>query len=170
MHDINIRQAQFSDCEVVLSMLKQLAIDVGDDDVFRCRAEDIGKHGFGDQPLFHSLIAARGDTDLGLAVYHSIFSTTRGMPGVFLLDLWVSPEARNTGLGKRLMEQVVIRAQQQWQAAYLLLMVHGHNDAAQRFYQRHGFSDRPHDQYLFLEGEAFQAMSAQVEEASTKIP
>ena len=159
MNDINIRQAQLSDCEAVLSMLKQLAVDVGDEDIFRCRIEDIGKHGFGDQPKFHSLIAARDDIDLGLAVYHPIFSTTRGMPGVFLLDLWVSPEARNLGLGKRLIEQVVIRARQQWQADYLLLMVHGHNEAAQRFYQRHGFSHRPHDQYLFLEGNAFAALS-----------
>ena len=159
MNDINIRQAQLSDCEAVLSMLKQLAVDLGDEDIFRCRSEDIGKHGFGDQPLFHSLIAARDDIDLGLAVYHSIFSTTRGMPGVFLLDLWVSSEARNLGLGKRLIEQVVIRARQQWQADYLLLMVHGHNEAAQRFYQRQGFSHRPHDQYLFLEGDAFAALS-----------
>ena len=159
MSDINIRQAQLSDCESVLSMLKQLTVDVGDDDLFRCRVEDIGAHGFGDQPLFHSLIAARGKLDLGLAVYHPIFSTTRGMPGVFLLDLWVSPEARNLGLGKRLIEQVVIRARLQWQADYLLLMVHGHNEAAQRFYQRHGFSHPPHDQYLFLEGDAFQALS-----------
>ncbi len=53
------------------------------------------------------------DMDLGLAVYHSIFSTTRGMPGVFLQDLWVSPEARNAGLGKRLMGQVVTRSRQQ---------------------------------------------------------
>ena len=159
MNDINIRQAQVTDCEVVLSMLKQLAVEVGDDDLFRCRVENISKYGFGDQPLFHSLIAARNDIDLGLAVYHPIFSTTRGMPGVFLLDLWVSPEARDLGLGKRLIEQVAIRARQQWQAAYLLLMVHGHNEAAQRFYQRHGFSHRPHDQYLFLEGNAFAALS-----------
>lgn len=160
MDDIHIQPAQVSDCERILAMLKRLATDTGDDDIFRCRGEDIAKHGFGDQPLFHSLIAARGDADLGLAVYHPIFSTTRGMPGVFLLDLWVSPDARNLGLGKRLMDRVASRARQQWQAAYLLLMVHGHNDAAQRFYQRHGFRERPHDQYLFLEGDAFQAMSA----------
>jgi ribosomal protein S18 acetylase RimI-like enzyme len=166
MNDIHIRPAQVSDSERILAMLKQLASDTGDDDIFRCRSEDIARHGFGDQPLFHSLIAARGDIDLGLAVYHPIFSTTRGMPGVFLLDLWVSAEARNLGLGKQLMEQVVSRAQQQWQAAYLLLMVHGHNDDAQRFYQRHGFSNRPDDQYLFLEGDAFQAMSAWPETGS----
>ena len=159
MNGINIRQAQVSDCERILSMLKQLATDLGDDDIFRCRSEDIGKHGFGDQPLFHSLIAARGDSDLGLAIYHPIFSTTRGMPGVFLLDLWVSPEARNLGLGNQLMEQVATRARQQWQAAYLLLMVHGHNDDAQRFYQRHGFDHRLHDQYLLLEGSAFEILS-----------
>ena len=159
MDDISIRLAQVTDCEAVLSMLKQLTKDLGDEDLFRCRADDIRQHGFGEKPLFYNLIAARNDTDLGLAIYHPIFSTTRGMPGVFLLDLWVSPAARNLGLGKRLIEDVVIRAQQQWQAAYLLLMVHGHNEAAQRFYQRHGFSHPPHDQYLFLEGDAFLALS-----------
>jgi len=159
MDDISIRQAQVADSETVLSMLKQLATETGDGDVFRCRADDIRKHGFGEKPLFYNLIAARNDTDLGLAVYHPIFSTTRGKPGVFLLDLWVSPAARNLGLGKRLIEDVLIRAQQQWQAAYLLLMVHGHNEAAQRFYKRYGFSHPPHDQYLLLEGDAFQALS-----------
>jgi ribosomal protein S18 acetylase RimI-like enzyme len=161
MDHINIRQAQVTDCQVVLSMLKQLAVDLKEDDHFRCRVDDIEQHGFGERPLFHSLIASGDNTELGLAVYHSIFSTTRGMPGVFLQDLWVSPEARNVGLGKRLIEQVVIRARQQWQAAYLLLMVHGHNDAAQRFYRRHGFHHRPHDQYLFLEGDSFEALSNQ---------
>ena len=161
MDHINIRQAQVTDCQVVLSMLKQLAVDLKEDDHFRCRVDDIEQHGFGERPLFHSLIASGDNTELGLAVYHSIFSTTRGMPGVFLQDLWVSPEARNVGLGKRLIEDVVIRAQQQWQAAYLLLMVHGHNDAAQRFYRRHGFHHRPHDQYLFLEGDSFEALSNQ---------
>jgi GNAT superfamily N-acetyltransferase len=159
MNDINIRQAQRSDCETVLSMLKQLVVDLGDEEIFRCGAENISQHGFGDQALFHSLIASRNDIDLGLAIYHPIFSTTRGMPGVFLLDLWVSPEARNLGLGKRLIKQVVIRGRKQWQAAYLQLMVHGHNSAAQEFYQRQGFNHRSHDQSLFLEANVFQALS-----------
>ena len=159
MDDISIRQAQATDSDVILSMLKQLAVDVGDENIFSCRIDDIRKHGFGDQALFHCLIAESQNTNLGLAIYHPVFSTTRGAPGVFLLDLWIAPAARNLGLGKQLVTEVVIEAEQQWQATYLLLMVHGHNEAAQRFYQRHGFNSRPHDQYLFLEGDAFQAMA-----------
>ena len=151
-------------------MLKQLVLDTGDEDRFYCRNNDIRKHGFGDQALFHCLIAGHENTNLGLAVYYPVFSTTRGKPGVFLLDLWVAPETRNLGLGKQLINQVVIEARRQWQATYLLLMVHGHNDAAQRFYQRHGFISRPHDQYLFLERDAFQALSKPVTSQPDTLP
>ena len=159
MHDdIDTRLATEADCDAVLAMLTRLAEDTGDSERFRCRVEDIREHGFGSRALFESLIASRRGTNLGLALFFPVFSTTRGKPGVYLQDLWVSPDCRDAGLGSRLLREVVSHAAGQWQAAYIDLMVHGHNQAADRFYRRHGFVERSHDRHLTLDGDAFRAL------------
>ena len=158
MDDIDIRQAVESDCDAILEMLTRLAHETGDGDRFRCRGDDLREHGFGAHSMFRCLIATEGGKNLGLALYFPLFSTTRGRPGVYLQDLWVSSECRDSGLGTRLLHQVIDRAARQWQAAYLDLMVHGHNDGADRFYRRHGFEERSHDRHLTLDGDAFLAL------------
>ena len=158
MNDIDIRRAQEADCSTILAMLTRLAGELGDGDRFSCRIEDIRAHGFGDHSLFQCLIASRDGEDLGLALYFPVFSTTRGQPGVYLQDLWVSSTCRDYGVGLRLLQQVAHNAEQQWQACYLDLMVHGHNTGAERFYRRHGFIGHAQDQHLFLEGEAFRSL------------
>jgi hypothetical protein len=101
MDDIDIRLAVAADCDTILAMLIQLARDLGDGDIFRCRLEDIRDHGFGANSLFRCLIASRQQENLGLALFFPVFSTTRGQPGVYLQDLWVSSDCRDTGLGTR---------------------------------------------------------------------
>lgn len=156
--DIKIRLAVVADCDAILTMLTKLAGETGDGDRFRCRIEDIRDHGFGRHSLFRCLIASRQDLNLGLALFFPVFSTTRGQPGVYLQDLWVSLDCRDEGLGTRMLRQVVVHAASQWQAGYLDLMVHGHNSDADRFYRRHGFIERSHDRHLTLDGAAFDAL------------
>jgi ribosomal protein S18 acetylase RimI-like enzyme len=158
MSDIEIRPAVEGDCETVLSMLANLAEETGDGERFRCRSEDLLEFGFGKRSLFHCLIASRRGQSLGMALYFPIFSTTRGRPGVYLQDLWVSSACRDEGLGTVLLQRVVDDAGRSWQAAYLDLMVHGHNDGAERFYRRHGFEERTDDRHLTIDGDAFQAL------------
>ncbi len=155
MDDIDIRQATAADCDAIQSMLTRLALELGDSEKFQCRIEDIRDHGFGERPLFRCLIASRHQENLGLALFFPVFSTTRGQPGVYLQDLWISSDCRDSGLGTRLLRQVAISAGQQWQARYLDLMVHGHNLAAERFYRRHGFDERGEDRHLSIDGDKF---------------
>ena len=158
MDEIDIRVANEADADDILAMLRCLAEETGDGDRFCCRVGDIREHGFGERPAFECLIAERGDRNLGLALYFPLFSTTRGRPGVYLQDLWVAPDCRDVGLGTRLLRRVIERAANQWQAVYLDLMVHGHNEGADRYYRRHGFEERADDRHLTLEGGAFEAL------------
>ena len=162
MDNIDIRQALATDSEDILAMLIQLAEELGEGDRFCCRIEHIRDYGFGDHSLFQCLIASRGQhkgsEKCGLALFFPVFSTTRGQPGVYLQDLWVSPACRDAGLGIRLLSQIIDHATQQWQASYLDLMVHGDNKAAERFYRRYGFVEYPHDRHLSLDGDAFRAL------------
>jgi len=141
-------------------MLKQLATETGDGDRFRCRVDDIREHGFAQQALFHCLVAERAGQKYGLALFFPVFSTTRGRPGLYLQDLWVAPDCRDDGLGTRMLRQVVAFAVSEWQASYLELMVHGHNEDADRFYRRHGFVERSHDRHLTLDDEEFQLLQS----------
>ena len=112
MDDIDIRLAIESDCEAILDMLTQLAVETGDGERFRCQDEDLREHGFGVTSLFRCLIATKGEQNLGLALYFPIFSTTRGRPGVYLQDLWVSSDCRDSGLGYVPLGQRLVRARQ----------------------------------------------------------
>ena len=161
MDDIEIRVAVESDCDDIIAMLRRLADETGDGDRFRCRVDDIRDHGFGSQPQFECLIASRAGQSLGLALYFPIFSTTRGRTGVYLQDLWVASECRDSGLGTRLLYQVIDRAARQWQAVYPDLMVPGHNVDADRFYRRHGFDEPAQDRHLRLDDDAFEVLRHQ---------
>jgi ribosomal protein S18 acetylase RimI-like enzyme len=163
--DIDIRPALAADCDAILAMLAELARELGDGDRFQCRLDDIREHGFGTHSLFRCLIATRQQQNLGLALFFPLFSTTRGQPGVYLQDLWVSKTCRDAGLGLRMLQQVAVDAGQQWQARYLDLMVHGHNQAAERFYRRHGFDEQADDRHLSIEGDQFSRLQQPVKAA-----
>ncbi|KAK7047350.1 Peroxygenase 1 [Paramarasmius palmivorus] len=58
-------------------------------------------------PFAHALLAFAGTVDnpgkaVGLALYFFNYSTWTGRPGLYLEDLYVSPECRNLGIGKAL--------------------------------------------------------------------
>ncbi|KAG2361151.1 acyl-CoA N-acyltransferase [Suillus spraguei] len=59
----------------------------------------------------HTLLAFDGTPEapgiaLGMALYFFNFSTWTGKPGLFLEDLYVSPDARNKGIGKALFAEL----------------------------------------------------------------
>jgi GNAT superfamily N-acetyltransferase len=49
------------------------------------------------------VFACRDDVPVGFALFFHSFSTFRGKPGIYLEDLFVRPEARGHGVGKRLL-------------------------------------------------------------------
>lgn len=153
--EIIIRPGCESDIDEIFAMLRQLATETGDGERFSCSVDDIHEFGFGPHRLFDCLIATNRQENLGLALYFPLFSTTRGRPGVYLQDLWITPRCRDWGVGLRLLREVIKAAASQWQAGYLDLMVHGHNTGADRFYRRHGFIENAHDRHLTLLGGAF---------------
>lgn len=60
-------------------------------------------HLFGDQPSAEVVIAEADGVPAGFALFFRSFSTFLGKPGLYLEDLFVLPDYRGLGLGKRLM-------------------------------------------------------------------
>lgn len=58
---------------------------------------------FGEKPLAEALIAEVDGVAIGFAVFFHTFSTWTGRKGIWLDDLYVTPEARGSGAGKALL-------------------------------------------------------------------
>ena len=61
---------------------------------------------FGERPVAEAVIAERDGTPLGMALFFHNFSTWTGWRGLYLEDLYVTPEARGSGVGGALLEHL----------------------------------------------------------------
>ena len=159
-HSTTIRRAGEADLPVLHEFLAALAAEIGCGATFRASIEGLRKHGFGPRPLFRALLAERADRVLGLSVYFPEFSTQRGQPGVYLQDIYLRPEARSGGLGRRLIGAVV-RDAADWGAVYLRLAAHTGNTSALAFYERLGFTNDPQELTLMADGTALAQLEQQ---------
>ena len=67
-------------------------------------------------------------------------STWDAVPYAYVEDFYLAPEARARGIGSKLLDYALQRAEGQ-RAAYIALDVRSENRAAQRLYRRFGFED-----------------------------
>ena len=76
-----------------------------------------------------------------------------------LQDIYVRPVARQLGLGRALLAEVMLDAAD-WDASFVTLMIDRANDGARAFYAKAGFSPRGDYDMLILEGEGLAALVA----------
>ncbi|KAJ7869177.1 acyl-CoA N-acyltransferase [Mycena olivaceomarginata] len=100
-----IRAARPEDVDDILQLIIDLATYEKEPESVKATPELLRKNLFGEPPYAHALLAflaPDAPKPVGLALYFFNYSTWTGRPGLYLEDLYVSPESRNTGLGKAL--------------------------------------------------------------------
>ncbi len=100
---LHIRKATGDDAANIVELIRQLADYEREADAVKITIEDVIAHGFGPTPFFECLIAEWEGALAGFALYFFNYSTWEGAPGLYLEDLFVSPEYRGRGIGKSLM-------------------------------------------------------------------
>jgi GNAT superfamily N-acetyltransferase len=112
-----IRRGVKEDAPAVLALIRELAAYEREPDAVVATADDLVRHGFGERPLFHVLVAEDeaeapdpACTIVGFALYFIGFSTWTGAPVLYLEDLFVRPEHRKRGLGLSLMRSLAEEA------------------------------------------------------------
>jgi GNAT superfamily N-acetyltransferase len=150
MNEINIRKATVQDVVVIHRLLSELEKTLGATTKINREVEDLTRFGFSDEPCFHALIAWADNEAVGLVLFFKEFSTWKGAVGVYVQDLYVSPVARGTGLGRELMKAAYEQARS-WDASYCKLTVHDGNETALAFYERLGFRTIMNETVLILD-------------------
>lgn len=106
MSTLHIRDAEAADSELILHFVRELArYEKAEHEVVATRA-DIEASIFGEQSSVRALICEADGQPIGFAVYFFNYSTWQGRRGLYLEDLYVSPEYRGSGAGKALLRHL----------------------------------------------------------------
>jgi GNAT superfamily N-acetyltransferase len=154
---IDVRLATEADAETIHALIVALAKATGLRQRVTSKPEHFRRHGAGEQPAFHALIAECDGKPLGLCLYFYSFSSWRGELGVYVQDLFVAEETRGSGLGRRLIAETVRIAKARG-ATYLRLSVGKANAAAQEFYRTIGLSESEDECIYQAMGSAFDRL------------
>ena len=106
-----VRPARESDVDRIRELILDLATYERAADQVKVTPAQLRSALFGPQPAVHALVAETSGAEVvGFALYFLSFSTWEGVPGIYLEDLYVAPEARGTGLGKALLQALAALA------------------------------------------------------------
>lgn len=156
MKEIAFRVAVAEDVPAIHALLVENAEnDHGD---LRGTEASLRRYGFGAEPRFRAVLACEGEDIVGLTLSFPEYSSWRGSVGIFVQDLYLRPHLRGRGMGRRLLAETV-RFCADWEPAFVSLIVHHGNAAAQGFYAAQGFVLRERADLLVLEGERLRQLS-----------
>lgn len=111
-----IRKAIKEDCPRIMELIRELAIFENAENEVEVSLEHFIQSGFGEKPVWWAYVAETNSDEInlepkiiGFALYYIRYSTWKGQR-LYLEDLLVTKDARGTGAGKALLNEVIIEA------------------------------------------------------------
>lgn len=106
MPQLILRAATPADTDTILRFIRELAIYEKAEQEVLSTPEHLQRTLFAPQPAVFGLIAELDGAPVGFAVYFFNYSTWQGQHGLYLEDLYVTPQARGVGAGKALLQRL----------------------------------------------------------------
>ena len=113
---------------------------------------------FGEPPAAEALLAFAGDEPAGFAVYFHTYSTFLARRGMYLHDLYVSPEYRRRGLGTQLLRRVAAIAVERGCGRFEWVALDWNTDA-HRFYEDLGAEMLPEWRTFRVVGDSLRKLA-----------
>lgn len=107
-----IRKAEEKDIPNIISLIKELAEYEKLLHLVEITEDKLKKVLFGENKFVEVLIAEYDGILAGQALFFNNFSTFVGKPGIYLEDLYVKPEFRSKGIGKKLLQKIISLAKE----------------------------------------------------------
>lgn len=104
MSTIEIRPAKPEDCALILRFITELAIYEEAEEAVVATEDDIRNSLYAKDSTTSAVICEIDRQPVGFAVYFFNYSTWLGKHGLYLEDLYVSPQHRGSGAGKALLK------------------------------------------------------------------
>ena len=163
MDPLNLRPATPADVPQILQFIRDLAAYEREPDAVHATEADLLRDGFGETKRFDCLIAeftaTNEITPVGFALYFHNYSTWRGHAGIYLEDLYVSPEHRGKGIGKALLIRVAAIAVAEGCPRYEWSVLDW-NQPSIDFYQSLGAVMKTEWKGMQVSGEALSALAS----------
>ena len=99
-----VRTARPGDVPDVLALVRELATYEREPDAVETTGQMLHDALFGPSPVASCHVAVLDGQIVGMALWYVTFSTWKGVPGLWLEDLFVRESARGTGLGRALLQ------------------------------------------------------------------
>ncbi|HZH71067.1 MAG TPA: GNAT family N-acetyltransferase [Mariniphaga sp.] len=137
MNNLVIRYAEEKDLDIILNLIKELAVYEKLSDEVTATKDILKENLFGERKYAEVLIAEYNGDAAGQALFFHNFSTFKGKPGIYLEDLYVKPEYRGKGIGKALLNKIIETAKER-NCARVEWAVLNWNQPAIEFYKKIG--------------------------------
>ena len=100
---ISIRPASPDDVPLVLEFIRELALYERLEHEMQATTADLAAALFGAHPCAEVVFACLDGVPVGYALFFQTFSSFIGKPGIWLEDLFIRPQVRGRGIGRRLL-------------------------------------------------------------------
>lgn len=131
-----IRKGIREDVPIMFELIKELALYEKAPEQVTNTVEQMYLDGFGDNPIFGSIVAEVDGEVVGLSLYYYRYSTWKGKR-LYLEDLIVSEKMRGKGLGEKLLEATIQQAKDD-ACTGVMWQVLDWNEPAINFYKKFG--------------------------------
>ncbi|KQS77288.1 GCN5 family acetyltransferase [Rhizobium sp. Leaf384] len=103
---VTIREATVEDAAIILRFVRELAAYEKLEHEVEATVDSTAQALFGPDSVSRAVICERDGAPIGFAVWFLSYSTWQARNGLYLEDLYVTPEARGTGAGRSLLRHL----------------------------------------------------------------
>ncbi len=156
--DFQIRKTEITDIPHILAMIREFAEFEKLSEYCEVTQENLQEVLFGEKAFVESLIALADETPIGYAIFFPYFASFRGQRGFYLEDIYLKPDFRRFGLGKKILREIAKIGKEKG-FVRIDFQVLKHNQNAIHFYKKLGAIEDESETHFKFTDQAFQNLA-----------